>query len=75
MTDPGYGVNGLQIDRGDQADMAWSVQLGQDASSAVRGVTITVSRSLAGAYSCSMTGGDPTAGWKDSYAPASCEHS
>ncbi|AKV95104.1 hypothetical protein ACP86_02395 [Marinobacter sp. CP1] len=75
LTDPGYGVNGLQIDRGDQADMAWSVQLGQDASSAVRGVTITVSRSLAGAYSCSMTGGDPTAGWKDSYAPASCEHS
>lgn len=66
---------GLTVNNGDQADMSWEVTLGQDASAAVKGVTITVSRSLAGAYSCSMTGGDPTKGWKDSYAPASCEHS
>jgi len=76
LTDPAYGTSaGLLITNGDQADMSWSVRLGQDASSAVRDVIITVSRSLAGAYTCSMTGGVTAQGWKDSYAPASCEHS
>ena len=75
LTDDTYGDNGLLITNGNQADMSWSVRLGQDASSAVRDVIITVSRSLAGAYTCSMTGGVTAQGWKDSYAPASCEHS
>ncbi|WP_288036668.1 pilin [Marinobacter sp.] len=75
LVDDTVGTNGLTVNNGDQADMSWSVTLGQDASSAIRGVVITVSRSLQGAYSCSMTGGDPNQGWKDSYAPASCEHS
>ncbi|WP_370232436.1 pilin [Marinobacter nauticus] len=75
LVDDTYGTNGLQIDNGDLPTMSWSVRLGGDASSAVRDVVITVARSREGAYSCSMTGGVAANGWKDSYAPASCEHS
>ncbi|WP_211285683.1 pilin [Marinobacter guineae] len=76
LVDDTYGdAAGLDVTDGDLPTMTWSVKLGEDASGSVRGVVITVSRSLAGAYSCSMTGGTSTQGWKDSYAPASCEHS
>ena len=76
LVDDAYGdAAGLDVENGDLPNMTWSVRLGEDASGSVRGVVITISRSLAGAYSCSMTGGTDAQGWKDSYAPASCEHS
>ncbi|WP_226609948.1 pilin [Marinobacter nauticus] len=69
------GLNGLEITNGDQADMSWNVVLGGDASTAVRGAVITVSRSTNGAWSCSISNGPTANGWKDSYAPAGCPHS
>ena len=75
LVDPTHGTNGLNITNGGQADMSWDVVLGTDASGAVAGVTITVSRSTSGAWSCAITGGGSVTGWKDSYAPAGCPHS
>ncbi|GAB5477349.1 MAG: type 4a pilus biogenesis protein PilA [Marinobacter nauticus] len=69
------GLNGLEITNGDQADMSWNVVLGRDASTAVRGAVITVSRSTNGAWSCSISNGPTANGWKNSYAPAGCPHS
>lgn len=69
------GLNGLEITNGDQADMSWNVVLGGDASTAVRGAVITVSRSTNGAWSCAISNGPTANGWKDSYAPAGCPHS
>ncbi|MCS5563798.1 pilin [Marinobacter sp.] len=75
LVDPGVGTNGLDVVNGDQPDMSYFVTMGGDASGAVAGVTITVSRSVAGAWTCEITGGGAVAGWKDSYAPAGCPHS
>nr|WP_286220299.1 pilin [Marinobacter sp. LA51] len=76
LVDDAYGdAAGLQVTNGELPTMTWSVRMGEDASGSVRGVIITISRSLAGAYTCAMTGGTAAQGWKDSYAPASCEHS
>jgi len=66
---PDYG---LTITDGNLATMSWNVVLGTDASAAVRGATITVSRTATGAYSCSVTPPTTSNGWKDSYAPAGC---
>lgn len=75
VVDPNDGTNGLTINNGGQPNMSFEVDLGTDASGAVAGVTITVSRSTAGAWSCAITGGGSVTGWKDSYAPAGCPHS
>ncbi|AZR42356.1 pilin-like competence factor ComP [Marinobacter salarius] len=74
LVDDTHGNNGLEVTNGAQADMSYNVVLGTDASGAVAGVTITVSRSTAGAWSCAITGGGSVTGWKDSYAPAGCPH-
>ncbi|MBS8230176.1 MAG: pilin [Marinobacter salarius] len=71
----GTAGDGLAINNPAAADMSYNVVLGTDASGAVAGATITVSRSISGAWSCAITNGDPTKGWKDSYAPAGCPHS
>lgn len=68
-TAPGYG---LTINNGDLATMSWEVTMGTDASAAVRGATITVSRTANGAYTCVTTPPTTSNGWKDSYAPAGC---
>lgn len=75
LVDDAQGTNGLVVNNGNQADMSYNVVMGADASGAVAGATITVSRSITGAWSCAITNGDPTKGWKDSYAPAGCPHS
>ena len=75
VADPEDGTDGLTINNGAAADMSFEVDMGTDASGAVAGATITVSRSINGAWSCAITNGDPTKGWKDSYAPAGCPHS
>ena len=67
--DPDYG---LTINNGALATMSWNVVLGTDASAAVRGATITVSRTANGAYNCTVTPPTTSNGWKDSYAPAGC---
>ncbi|MCG8523348.1 MAG: pilin [Pseudomonadales bacterium] len=64
--------NGLTINNGDTATMSWNVTMGLDASAAVRGAVITVTRSVNGAYSCAITAPAAGNGWKDSYAPAGC---
>ncbi|WP_275704414.1 pilin [Marinobacter iranensis] len=64
--------HGLTINGGDTATMSWEVTLGTDASAAVRGATITVSRTANGAYTCETTPPTTSNGWKDSYAPAGC---
>ncbi|ARM83523.1 pilin [Marinobacter salarius] len=63
---------GLNIVDGDQATMSWNVELGTDASAAVRGAVVTVSRTANGAYTCAITPPAAGNGWKDSYAPAGC---
>jgi len=63
---------GLTIADGALATMSWNVELGTDASAAVRGAVITVSRSANGAYTCGVTPPAAGNGWKDSYAPAGC---
>ncbi|MCC4282830.1 pilin [Marinobacter salarius] len=75
LVDDTVGTNGLDISNGDQADMSWSVTMGTDASTAVRGAEVTISRATDGSYSCSITNGPTANGWKDSYAPAGCPHS
>ncbi len=66
---PAYG---LTISNGSAANMSWNVVMGTDASAAVRGATITVTRTLQGAYNCVVTPPTTSNGWKDSYAPAGC---
>nr|WP_328798068.1 pilin [Marinobacter nauticus] len=66
---PDYG---LTINNPAAANMSWNVVMGTDASAAVRGATITVTRTLQGAYNCVVTPPTTNNGWKDSYAPAGC---
>ncbi len=66
---PNFGLN---IVDGALATMSWNVEMGTDASAAVRGATITVSRTANGAYTCEITPPTTNNGWKDSYAPAGC---
>ena len=61
-TSPDFGLN---ITDGALATMSWNVELGTDASAAVRGATITVSRTANGAYTCSITPPTTSNGWKD----------
>ena len=68
-TSPQFGLN---IVDGALATMSWNVEMGTDASAAVRGATITVSRTANGAYTCEITPPTTNNGWKDSYAPAGC---
>ena len=69
-------VNGnLAIANPAAANVSWSATLGTDASNAVAGAVITVSRAIDGSYSCVITNGPTANGWKNSYAPAGCPHS
>ncbi|MGB1836830.1 pilin [Marinobacter adhaerens] len=66
---PGFG---LTINDGNLATLSWEAEMGTDASTAVRGAIVTVSRSANGAYTCTITAPAAGGGWKDSYAPAGC---
>nr|WP_138439339.1 pilin [Marinobacter alexandrii] len=57
------------------ANVSWAATLGTDASNAVAGAVITITRAIDGSYSCQITNGPTANGWKDSYAPAGCPHS
>jgi len=47
--------------------------LGEDASSAVAGATVTLSRSSGGEWSCKVDGKGAGGSWKDDYVPGGCE--
>ena|SRR5690554_242905 len=65
----------LNIQNPDAANVSWAATLGTDASNAVAGAVITITRSSDGSYSCSISNGPTANGWKNSYAPAGCPHS
>ena len=49
-----------------------AVTLGNTSTAAVRGATITLTRSLEGTWTCNTAAGG-AAGWKVTYAPAGCQ--
>ena len=46
--------------------------LGDNASSAIAGATVTLSRGTDGSWSCATAKGTAGAGWNNSYAPSGC---
>lgn len=72
LVDPAYGTNGVTITNGSTATPTISVQLGGQASAAVKGAQVTISRTAAGIWSCTILNTAGIAGWKASYAPAGC---
>ena len=48
--------------------------LGGDASTAVNGVKVVLTRTPQGAWSCAVSGDDP-GGWDDSFIPTGCDDS
>ncbi|CAG9171453.1 pilin [Cupriavidus pampae] len=48
-----------------------AVTMGQNASTAVSGTVVTLSRDATGTWTCAIVGAK-TGGWKDSYKPAIC---
>lgn len=71
----GAGKGQITVTDGDTATPSIAAELGGDAGANVDGVTITLTRSAQGAWSCGLSGGTAAQGWKDSYAPTSCPHS
>jgi type IV pilus assembly protein PilA len=71
----GAGKAQITVTDGATSEPSLEAELGGSAANAVQGVTITVSRSAAGVWSCAMSGGVAANGWKNSYAPAGCPHS
>lgn len=51
--------------------ITFGVTIGGNAASNIRGATITLTRDLAGAWTCTSAAAAAT-GWKTSYAPAGC---
>ncbi len=59
-------------DTPDTGDVAIVATMGNTASSATEAATITWTRKATGEWECVVDGSDVVAGWKNSYAPASC---
>src|SRR5690554_2652829 len=73
LLDSTKGTNGVGVAAGNTAAPTITATLGGDASAAVAGAVVTISRTAAGIWSCVITGKtNGTDGWKDSYAPAGC---
>src|SRR5690554_742189 len=71
----GTGKSQVDVQNGASATPSIAVELGGDAGANVAGVTITLTRNANGAWSCGMSGGNTSNGWKNSYAPTACPHS
>lgn len=71
----GTGKAQITVANGGTATPSISADLGGDAGANVDGVTITISRSADGVWTCGLSGGTSGQGWKDSYAPSACPHS
>ena len=54
------------------ATVSWTGTLGGQAAAAVKGTTVTIARTVDGAYTCTITGAG--SGWKDSYIPTGCSN-
>jgi len=65
----------ITVTGGNTATPTIAATMGNDAGANVAGVTITLTRGADGSWSCGLTNGDTSAGWKDSYAPTGCPHS
>ncbi|ROQ47085.1 type IV pilus assembly protein PilA [Marinobacter sp. 3-2] len=75
LADIGDGKAQITVTDGDTATPSITADLGGDAGANVAGVTITLSRSAGGIWTCGLSGGTDAQGWKDSYAPTACPHS
>ena len=65
-------LTGVTVNNGTAATVNWEGELGGEASAAVAGAKITIGRTTAGSYSCSVTPPSGTTGWQDSYIPTGC---
>lgn len=73
LLDAGAGnANGVTITAGGTATPTVEAFLGGQASAAVTGAVVEISRDAQGRWACIITNGANVAGWKDSYAPAGC---
>lgn len=79
--DTGIGWTGSNLIAGDAATELTAANampitiagtLGENASTAVAGAVVTWTRNANGTWSCAVTAGTATNGWKDSFAPAGC---
>lgn len=75
LLDSGSGTNGITINNGATAAPQIQATLGGDATAAVKGAVVTISRTAAGVWTCAVDKSGAGAGWKDSYAPAGCDAS
>lgn len=69
------GKDQITVTNGNTATPSISATLGRDAGANVAGVTITLTRTAGGTWTCGLSGGTSAQGWKDSYAPTACPHS
>lgn len=66
---PPVGTPDVTVDATGAGDIAAS--LGGNASAAVNGATITLTRAGTGVWTCTITA-SASAGWKDNFVPAGC---
>ena len=72
LLDSSAGTNGITITSGDTATPTIEATLGGQASAAVTGAIVEISRDAQGRWTCIVDPSGVSAGWKDSYAPAGC---
>ncbi|GGE57630.1 prepilin-type N-terminal cleavage/methylation domain-containing protein [Streptosporangium jomthongense] len=72
LLDSSAGTNGVTITGGDTATPTIAATLGGQASAAVTGAVVQITRDAQGRWTCAVTNGGNVTGWKDSYAPAGC---
>lgn len=68
----GAADTGLNITFADTGIGSMVATLGDNASSAISGATVTVSRNASGSWTCVTAKAGAGAGWSNSYAPAGC---
>jgi type IV pilus assembly protein PilA len=72
LKDDGDADAGFELDFDADGSGTMVATMGGSASSAVNGAAITLTRSVAGAWSCAVTAPTGTTGWDNSYAPTGC---
>ena len=73
LLDSTVGTSGMAVTGGNTAAPTIEATMGGDASAAVAGAVVTITRDASGRWNCAITGKtDGSNGWKDSYAPAGC---
>ncbi|GHD54164.1 type IV pilus assembly protein PilA [Marinobacter persicus] len=72
LLDGTQGTNGVTITDGGTATPTIEAFLGGQASAAVSGAVVELSRDAQGRWTCIVDPSGNSGGWKDSYAPAGC---